>query len=578
MSIPLFQISPLPKSISVQSNNFKNCINVGSSLDCALFIGIIEYHIKVNKVEEIKRIYEKAQAQSVGKIKTIISNSENQQQRLEYILKEFKQTTEFCKNLDQMMGNYFKNKGISNEKDKDKDLKNKVKILEQDFNIRFYLYDSKSNLKIQDIAATTIYIYRSDPNFYILINAQVNLIACSKCNGQSNLQKLKCNHMACFQCIQSQFEGKNISIVSFPCFVKNCQQKIEKSYYLQMKLPKSLDQKQYIKQGDNSSKQSPNQVEKKQESYDNCVKEKNQIYCMNTQQILTSSKSEETQFDKNMNQEKGDIQIQVSSKLEKQQKSQFEQTEQPIQHENLNTLENIQKNRQNQKQEEIKAQKQLHNKQCNHCFKECKEEIFEASCGHCYCPKCTQILTSKNKQYTCLHPKCNNIKKIDYKLETKCDQCQDIRDRKLLFTNFCDHQICVQCLEGLVKNKRNYKCPICFKNLQSKDIELFFENLQFQIYEQETEKNSLKQDQFDFQQQILQEPNNPKQCTFCLSPFTEFNLQQQLSHCKNPLHMIGVCCSIFPLDCPQCQIPSLEISKYQITFEIRKYFDQNTLY
>jgi len=46
------------------------------------------------------------------------------------------------------MGNYFKNKGISNEKDKDKDLKNKVKILEQDFNIRFYFYDAKSNLKI----------------------------------------------------------------------------------------------------------------------------------------------------------------------------------------------------------------------------------------------------------------------------------------------------------------------------------------------------------------------------------------------------------------------------------------------
>lgn len=46
------------------------------------------------------------------------------------------------------MGNYFKIKGISNEKDREKDLKNKVKILEQDFNIRIYIHEAKSNLKI----------------------------------------------------------------------------------------------------------------------------------------------------------------------------------------------------------------------------------------------------------------------------------------------------------------------------------------------------------------------------------------------------------------------------------------------
>ncbi|CAK66337.1 unnamed protein product (macronuclear) [Paramecium tetraurelia] len=586
MSAPLFQISPIQKNILVLCNNFKNQINVGSSLDCALFIGLIEYHIKVNKVEDIKKIYEKAQLNSFGKIKTIISNSENQQQRLEYILKETKQSS---KNLEQLMKDYFQNKGIPNEKDKDKDLKNKIKLLEQDFNIKLVICDTKSNPKIQEIGATTIYIYKSDPNYYILINAQENPILCSKCNGQQNLQKLKCNHQACFSCISNSFEAKNVTSVT--CFAKGCQQKIEKAQYLQMKSPKAQDLKQQqVKQSDPSIKQSVNKVEMKQELQSTCQEEKKQLDSSNNQQLQSSSKIEQSQGEKNVNQESGQLQqsIKIQQGLEKQQKSQIQQTEQPLKLESSNNVENPSKNSQsailstgkrdnnpqNQKQDEFNAPKQIKGKQCSNCLKECMDQIFEASCGHCYCPKCAQILKSKNQQYTCLHPKCS--KKNQYQFESKCNKCGKVKDPTILFTNFCGHQICVQCLEGLVRNLKKCKCPVCFQSLQENDIELFFENLQLQIIEKEMQKSSIIEYESGFEQLLLQS-NNSKYCTFCNSPFTEYNLQQQLSHCQNHLHAIGVCCSIFPLECPQCQLPSLEISKYKITFEIGNYFEQNTL-
>ncbi|CAD8197990.1 unnamed protein product [Paramecium octaurelia] len=587
MSASLFQISPIQKNIQVQCSNFKNCINVGSSLDCALFIGLIEYHIKVNKVEDIKKIYEKAQPNSIGKIKTIISNSENQQQRLEYILRE---TKEQIKNLELLMRDYFQNKGISNEKDKIKDLKNKVKLLEQDFNIRLVIYDTKTNSKLQEVGATTIYIYRSEPNYYILINAQENSISCSKCNGQQNLQKLKCNHFACFSCIQNSFEGKNATSVS--CFTKGCLLKIEKTQYLQMKLPKTQDLKQQqVKQSDLSIKQSVNKVEKKQELYSASLEEKNEIDNINNKQLQSSSKLEQNKGEKNTNQENGKLQqsIKTQQELEKQQKNQIEQTEQPIRLENPNTVEYPLKNSQNsnlstgkrdnypqnQKQEEVNTPKQIQSKQCSNCLKDCMDQIFEASCGHCYCPKCAQILKSKNQQYTCLHPKCQ--KKKQNKFESKCNQCDDVKEPTQLFTNFCGHSFCVQCLEGLVRNLRKCKCPICYYSLQENDIDLFFENIQLHIYEKEIQKNSQRQNDSDIEYMLLQS-NNSKYCTFCNSPFTEYNTQQQLSHCQNHLHTIGVCCSIFPLDCPQCQLSSLEISKYKITFEIRNDFEQNPLY
>ncbi|CAD8123898.1 unnamed protein product [Paramecium sonneborni] len=569
MNTTFCQISPIQKNIQIYCNNFKSCINVGSLLNFALFLGLIEYHIKVNKVEDIKRIYEKVKDSSSAQIKSIIQNSENQKQKLESILTQIRQQSQIQQKFDIVMGSYFQHNAINNDKEKDKDLQNKIQYLEKDFKIKFQVWDSKKNQKILNIDPSTIYIIKNETNYYLLLYN----MECSKCGNKQNLQNLKCSHKACFTCIQNQFEQK-LQPQSINCFEKGCYIKIEKQQYVLMKTPR-----QQLKKGDNLEKSIKND-EKLQEQQN--VLQQN-IKNINTEQHLQKNTlNKETQLvQDNIQQSKIKIE-QKNFEQEKQQNKQNEQKEQPLQYENLNINEKTKKNidsnnnikdncPQIAKEEEEKTKQQIDNVKCSQCQKDCRNENFEASCGHNYCTKCFEILQSKKFQYTCLHPKCNKIKQYkQIEQEKLCHKCSQIKDDQTLFTNFCGHQICVQCLEILVKSKRNLTCPKCSNGLQSEEIELFFENLQFQIYEKEIKNKVSNQDKKDFStKQMLQNQTNQKNCTLCFSPFTDYNLQQLFSHCQNPSHTIGVCCTIFPLECPQCQMSSLEIQKYQIIFEIR---------
>ncbi|CAD8097327.1 unnamed protein product [Paramecium primaurelia] len=204
------------------------------------------------------------------------------------------------------------------------------------------------------------------------------------------------------------------------------------------------------------------------------------------------------------------------------------------------------------------------NNQCHYCFKQYTDNlIYKIKCSHFICKSCFMQIENKNiDQFKCQVSKCNEIIKFkelnqyfnmnqSQNSQQKCGNCYSICQKSESFCNTnCHHIICLKCVNNIYKSQRTPKCLKCNIVIDEEKLDEFY--LQIQIKSTE-----------DISQIKSFDPEFQEDCTFCHSPFTDYNTQQNLN-CPN--HAIGACCIIFPLDCPQCQMNSLIVEKQKLQF------------
>ncbi|CAD8112792.1 unnamed protein product [Paramecium sonneborni] len=207
--------------------------------------------------------------------------------------------------------------------------------------------------------------------------------------------------------------------------------------------------------------------------------------------------------------------------------------------------------------------------QCEVCFNFFQiSTIYTAECSHKFCQICCDKEIKKNIScFQCYKVNCgykiriDDIQKFFYKKIQSltfgnCANCNQECKIFQSFQNKCQHLICYNCVKQIYTEGRNSICKQCQIYINPKDLDDYY-----------LPQASQEIQQIDPIQQGLEQLS----CTFCNSPFTDYNLLQDIP-CQ--IHLLGTCCIIFPADCPQCQIGSLIFEKKKLKFELY----QNVMY
>ncbi|CAD8120341.1 unnamed protein product [Paramecium sonneborni] len=632
MNQKYFEISPIPKHIKALSN-FQKWINVGQGLDSALLVGLIEYHFKINNVEILKsKLFDfNPNNEAVVKIKNLLNIYQNKPSGFLQFLGQVKIQDSYGKYFQDVIIPYFRYNYKNNPEEK-------INFLSQTFQVQYQIiieHSQKSSEKQFNYGNNPIILYKKEENYYLI---QYQLIKqapieqiCAQCKNQINPILLPCHHFLCFLCIKKEFQVSKL-IQSFTCPYNQCQFLLNKTFYqnLQQQYENSI-----CKQCDQTNSNNPNQPCK------NCIesiKIQNQA-SQSIQKIENSKIQNNSEIIKNNIQQNQILQQQQQPQssdsnlkqiIIQEENSQISEKkmENQQQKNNQSTQQTFNSNLQNE-QEKQKIQIVEILQKCSKCKQQqMQNNIIQISCSHYYCISCAQQLCQYRNQFMC--QECGNyvqtnvvllaIQNNYQKQDQKCCICKQIFNMSFLFQNQCQDFICAPCLEVLAQKKQTYlRCPLCGKGIRERDADLFFDKIlnlkleqtkqqdeqfeqwqqkqyeiqrdqnnkynqqiQIQTYKSENEQISKKDSKMIAIEQKNQHSNliqleEPQNCSFCFSLFTDYNTRQFLTYCQDSRHFIGVCCIIFPSDCPQCQLQSLNIEKGNLRFELQCIKTDDTL-
>ncbi|CAD8205141.1 unnamed protein product [Paramecium pentaurelia] len=588
MSQRQFEITPIPSEIKPFSNSQK-WLNVGQLLEGAMLVGLIEYHIKVNQVQIVQSIVlESNQNNSaMQNINNLLNNSKNKPNRFQFFIEQVKIQDPYGKCFKDAIKSYLKYNFKTSPSDQ-------YQFLCDTFKVNFVIYEQPNQQKLygaqQNGGSNKIIFYKKDDNYYLILTKIEKI--CAQCKTKLYLITLECQHFICYNCIKKSFEQSK-QLQSFPCNYTDCKQQISREFYCSLK-------KEYEKNNCSRCDQvisSDNQL---------CLKcEEN-----NQKQEKCSSKIENSlvqKYSKTEQNEQQQDQIQQNQLVQLNEQDKLQVITKSI---NQNNTKNVQMEIENKSldvyQQCIKCEKYL-----------IQNQLIITPCQHYYCKECAINLCKFRNRFMC--QKCGDYIETDHlKLsiyennnneDQKCFKCKQIFDETLLFENQCHHYICASCLESLASIQQYLRCPQCGRGINTQEANRFFDKiLNLKIEQTEQEQQIIKRElNNELNQQINMKPyqnsnikiekyhdeqgdkkensqikiksvstlecsiiqlDEPQNCSFCHSPFTEYNTIQYLAYCQDSRHFIGVCCIIFPLDCPQCQIKSLKIEKDSFKFQL----------
>ncbi|CAK63836.1 unnamed protein product (macronuclear) [Paramecium tetraurelia] len=562
-----YEITRIPSNLKALSN-FTNWICVGQLIEEAMLVGLIEYHIKVNQVQIIQSqiLGSNQQNQAMQKINTLLNNSKNKPNRFKSFIEEVKIQDPYGQWFKDVIKSYFRYNFKTCPSDQ-------FKFLSDTFKVQFIVIEQPNSNSQQLYGIETygginkIILYKYQEKYYLILT-QIEK-KCHLCKNKINLIDLKCQHQMCYNCIQKQFEQSK-SVQYIKCNLLGCTEYIYKSFYLNL-------QKEYQQ---------------------NLCIQCHQIVPINHQTCQSCKEQNEKQLQETYIEQKQSNAEQVEQQQNQTQQNQIDQEQDKKQDITQSSIQN----KNNNVQMEIEYDTQNAIQKCAHCKKGFEQnQVIQTPCQHYYCKECALKQCEFRNQFICLQ--CGYYIQVDYvKLALVMLQMQrKLINESLLFQNQCFHYICASCLEDLASKQTYLRCPNlkCGKGIIINDADLYLDRiltLKIQQTEQESQVNQIESkkeqnqqigqqqhqqsniqaqmvqnDKNESSQKKIQNQNNlersliqldePQNCTFCGSSFTEFNTRQFLSQCQDSRHFIGVCCLIFPLDCPQCQFKSLKIEK-----------------
>ncbi|CAD8199574.1 unnamed protein product [Paramecium octaurelia] len=557
-----FTIQNIPEHIN-QLQNFKKWTRVGSNLKGAIMIGIIEHCINNNEIGILKDMIQLTSCQGNDKALKFKNTLYNALKNLQgdsiiiYILEYLMQKDQYNNSTQQFLDEFFKGKYSYSLSDEEL-IQEFQKVFKIKLIISKYPPTKQSNQQpIDSKDRNSIIIFNLDNKYYVIKKEQNNLVEKCRCCQNKNskeLLKFECNHLICLTCLKKQFSQNQIKI---NCNQQHCPSQITYQQFQQK-------MKNY---GDTSI------IPISQECCILCKTKSNLEFLIRPQECSHMFCMQCLQ-DKFKTNQQNDLRCLIVGCNGK-----FNQKEIPSSISSKITQSQIV-----QKQTEIimkpdNQQKQISqsmissngksidknlNPQCNYCLKQFTEDfIYKTRCNHLICKSCFLKIQNINaEQFKCNISKCNEIIKSKelsqyFKLSQSqnsqqiCGNCEKICEKTESFckTN-CHHLICVKCVTAIYKSQRTPKCLKCNIVINEDLLDEYFLQIQVQFTKDVSEIKSI-------------DPEFQEDCTFCHSPFTEYNTYQNLD-CKN--HAIGSCCIIFPLNCPQCQMNSLIVEKQKLHF------------
>ncbi|CAD8082174.1 unnamed protein product [Paramecium primaurelia] len=561
-----FQVVTIPDHIKILQG-FKKWRRTGENLNGAIMIGLLEYLQITNQFDKIQQMISYLQSASdeqVIKMRNIITNSLNYkkgQQQLDYLIDQLKSLDPFNIFPSKFFQEYIKRvKGhISNEE--------VLPVLKNIFSVKIIIinddYDRKALTTLDPKDRDQIIIYNYDKQYYIIQKEPgPQLYKCIYCTKQfsDDYYKMKCNQIVCYQCLKKFFEKKKVNFVQ--CNEKNCAQQITLKDYQNI-----LNKQEEMEKTGQLNSIILQKAEESQKHYNTfCHQCKNRM----SLDILLSPQGCSHNFCKSCLQRcfslipSGNnicIIKNCNGKFIQKDLDQFIKDSNYKQQQSSS----IQKNEQ---QNLISFTTPLGNQeityQCEGCFNYYQQSsIYTAECQHKFCKICCDKEISKNIScFQCYKVNCGyklkveDIQKYFYKKIKSmtfrdCANCKQECKIFESFQNKCSHLICYSCVKQIYTEGLNPVCKLCKSSINLNDLDDYY------LPQATQEIQQIESQEF------IETNLQASSCTFCNSPFTDYNLQQDIP-CQ--IHILGSCCVIFPLDCPQCQISSLIVEKQQLKF------------
>ncbi|CAD8117409.1 unnamed protein product [Paramecium sonneborni] len=571
-----FTIQNIPEHIN-QLVNFKKWRRVGSKLQAAIMIGIIEYFIYNNEIDKLKEIVSSTSCQGSDKAKKFKSILElgfkNCQgtQIIDYLYQQLKEKDQYNSSPSEFFEVFLKQKFKYTLSECES-----IEKIEKIFKIKLIIekWPAAINQNCQPIDSkdkNTIIIFNLDQKFYVIqkdLNLQNQFCQYCKIEKQGIL-KMQCKHVICLTCLKNFF-FKNQNDVN--CNQINCPSVIKYSEF-QLILQKLGHVP--LNQNNQADQISP------LESCDICQtklsvefllspRECTHQFCIQCLQIKFKN-NVQNNFDCPMDDCKSKLkQIYLPSNS----------TSQLLKSQTIQKQTDIIRNSDSQQKQQLLSNAIISNNQksmdinskCNYCLNQPKDHIlYKLKCNHMMCWLCFLKIQNRHKgQFMCYVSNCQVIIELtdliqyfsitqNQTIQSICGNCDSQCNKKESFCNTnCNHCICFQCVINIYKLQRTPKCIRCNIIINEDFLDEYY--FKQQVH---STKDTSELKRYD--------PEFQKDCTFCHSPFTEYNRQQNLD-CK--YHAIGTCCAIFPLDCPQCQMQSLIMEKQKLHFFLF-YYDQD---
>ncbi|CAD8115924.1 unnamed protein product [Paramecium sonneborni] len=559
-----FYVVPIPQNITVLQS-FKKWRRTGENLNGAIMIGVLEHFLINGQLEKIQQMLNNVKSVSddqVKKMRICIEKSlqfPKGEQKLDFIMDFLKQSDPHNIFAEKFILEYVKR--VKGNIKSDDEL---LKTLKSLFSVSISIIgdDNQNNLNVilDPKEREIIYIYNYNSKYYVIQKeAGPQLYKCVYCAKQfsEDYYKMNCSQIICYQCLKKFFDKGNKLV---QCREKNCSSTITQFEY-----EKIMNKKKENEKTEQLNQIIQQKAEERQQFYPLfCHKCKNRM----SQEALLSTQGCSHNFCK-------DCLIICFSVIPSGNyyciiqgcKGKFIQKDFDQFTKGVNSKQNsqIKQNRLNNLTLQITPQEnQELNNQCEGCFNYFSlSSIYTAECSHKFCQICCDKEIKQNVScFQCYKVNCGyklkieDIQKFYYKKikSLTFGDCANCKQECKIFESFqnrCQHLICYSCVKQIYTERFQPICKLCQTLINPNDLDDYYLP---QASKEIQQIQQMEPIEYSFEQ---------LSCTFCNSPFTNYNLQQDIP-CQ--IHQLGSCCIIFPSDCPQCQISSLIIEKQRLRF------------